>query len=94
MVLQTIISQQLLPTIDGGLAPAFEIMHLNSAIRNLIRDSKTHQIDTVIQSSSSEGMVGMDSSIFALYTKKLITSEVALNFAYNTDWMERKLSSR
>ena len=94
MVLQTIISQQLLPTENGGITPAFEIMHLNSAIRNLIRDSKTHQIDAVIQSSSSEGMISMDSSIFALYTQKLINAETALKFAYNADWMERKLAGK
>jgi len=42
MTLQTVISQQLLPDTDGGLTPAFEIMHLNSAIRNMMRESKTH----------------------------------------------------
>jgi len=93
MVLQTVISQQLLPKENGGLVPAFEIMHLNSAIRNLIRDSKTHQIDAIIQSSSSEGMVSIDSSIFNLYEKKAISLETAMKFAYSTDWMERKISN-
>jgi len=92
MVLQSVISQQLLPTTDGKLRPAFEIMHLNSAIRNLIRDSKTHQIDTVIQSSSSEGMVGMDASIFDMYKNNMISAETAKTVSYNLEVMERKIA--
>lgn len=67
MVLRTVISQQLLPTIGGGQAPAFEIMHLNNAIRSMIRDSRIHQIDQVIQTSAAEGMISMDESILRLY---------------------------
>ena len=53
MVLSAVISQQLIPTVSGELAPAFEIMTMNSAIRTLIRDEKTHQIDTILQSAPS-----------------------------------------
>lgn len=67
MVLRTVVSQQLLPGIDGSLVPAFEIMHMNSAIRSLIRDNKTHQIDNAIAAGGGEGMVTMDQSILALY---------------------------
>jgi len=91
MVLQSVISQQLIPTLDGKLCPAFEVMHLNSAVRNMIRDSKIHQIDTVIQSSSSEGMMGMDNSVFELYKKNIISVDMAKKFAYNLDQMERKI---
>lgn len=45
MVLDAVICQQLVPTLDGGERPVFEIMFLNNAIRNMIRESKTHQID-------------------------------------------------
>jgi len=93
MVLQSVISQQLIPAEDGKLYPAFEIMHLNSAIRSLIRDSKEHQIDAVIQSSSSEGMISMDSSIFDLYKKAIISAETALRFAHNEDQMARRISA-
>jgi twitching motility protein PilT len=93
MVLQSVISQQLIPTDDGKLAPVFEIIHLNSAIRNLIRDSKIHQIDAVIQSSSSEGMISMDASIFDLYKNKRIAAETAVKYAYNLDQMERKIAA-
>src|SRR5512133_1806226 len=48
-VLQAVVSQQLIPSLDGGQVPAFEIMMVNSAIRNMIRESKTPQIDGVIQ---------------------------------------------
>ena len=57
MVLQAVVSQQLIPSVDGGLVPAFEIMLVNSAVRNMIRESKVHQIDNVIYSSGNEGMV-------------------------------------
>jgi len=93
MVLQTVISQQLIPTEDGKLAPVFEIMHLNSAIRNMIRDSKIHQIDAVIQSSSSEGMISMDGSIFDLYKDKRVSRETAMKYAYNVDQMDRRITA-
>ncbi len=91
MVLQTVISQQLLPTTDGDEVPAFEIMHLNSAVRNLIREAKVHQIDAVIQSSAAEGMVSMDQSIAALYNAGRITEETALKHAVNPEQLRRRL---
>ena len=90
-VLRTVVSQQLLPTTDGTLAPAFEVMHLNNAIRNLVRDSRVHQIDTVIQTSSAEGMIAMDESILRLFREKRITRETALYFASNPEQLQRKL---
>ena len=56
-VLQAVVSQQLLPTKEGTLTPAFEIMFLNNAIRNMIRENKIHQIDNVIATGVSEGMI-------------------------------------
>jgi len=94
MVLQTVVSQQLIPTDDGKLVPVFEIMHLNSAIRNLIRDSKIHQIDAVIQSSSSEGMISMDASIFDLFKNARISADTALKYAYNVEQMERRIGAK
>ena len=93
MILQTVVSQQLTPCEDGKLRPVFEIMHLNSAIRNMIRDSKIHQIDTVIQSSSSDGMISMDASIFELYKNKLLSADTCIKYAYNLDQMERRLAA-
>ncbi|HWR19580.1 MAG TPA: PilT/PilU family type 4a pilus ATPase [Clostridia bacterium] len=91
MVLQTVISQQLVPSVNGELLPVFEIMHLTSSIRNLIRESKTHQIDFVIQSSAQEGMCGMDNALLELYAQKRISAETALHYCRNTEQMTRKL---
>lgn len=92
MVLRTVVSQQLLPGTNGDLVPAFEVMHMNSAIRSLIRDSKTHQIDNVIASGSGEGMMTMDSSILALYKAGRITAETAVGFASNPEQMKRRMN--
>lgn len=78
MVLQAVVSQQLIPAKDGSVAPAFEIMKVNGAIRNMIRESKVHQIDTVIYSSAGEGMISMDASILELYRQGKISAEEAM----------------
>ena len=91
MVLHTVVSQQLLPGTRGELVPAFEIMHMNSAIRSLIRDSKTHQIDNAIAAGGGEGMVTMDQSILALCKAGAITPETALNYADNPEQLRRRL---
>lgn len=91
MVLQTVISQQLVPCKTGGLIPAFEIMNLNSAIRSLIRDNKIHQIDSVIQSSAAEGMIAMDDYLINMLGERQITTETAIKYAINIERMERKL---
>lgn len=93
-LLQTVVSQELLPTVDGKLTPAFEIMHCNSAIRNMIRESKVHQIDTVINSSAADGMISMDSYIIDLVKSGKVTAETALKFTENPEAMERKLGEK
>ena len=91
MVLRAVVSQQLVPAIDGGLVPAFEIMVVNNAIRTMIREQKTHQIDTVLQSEPE--MQTMDSSLLKLYRDRIITAETAVNFAYNQDIMAKRVSN-
>ena len=71
MVLQAVISQQLVPDINGHNIPVFEVMRLNPAIRNMIRDNKVHQIDGMISSSAHEGMRAMDQSLLELYKQGL-----------------------
>ena len=93
MVLQGVVSQQLIPTTDQRIAPAFEIMLCNTAIRNMIREAKTHQIDNAIQSSAAEGMVSMDASLLALTDKGVITADNALLHSSNPDLMRKKLAS-
>ena len=91
MVLQAVISQQLIPTTSGGLVPAFEIMVVNSAIRNMIRESKIFQMDNVIYSGASEGMITMDTDILRLYNEGTISKENALLYCSNQDLMSKKL---
>lgn len=91
MVLQAVVSQQLIPTVDGRLTPAFEIMLVNSAIRSLIRDGKAHQMDNVIYSSMDEGMITMDTDLLRLYKAGIISKDNALFYATNQDAMAKKL---
>ncbi len=91
MVLRSVISQQLLPAAAGGLVPAFELMHMNSAIRSMIRDSKNHQIDSVIQTSANEGMFSMDQSILKLWQEGRIAPETAVDYADNPEQMRRRM---
>ena len=90
-VLQAVVSQRLLPTVDGRVVPAFEVMILTPAIRNLIREGRTHQIDSMIFSSTNENMIAMDTSIFNLYRKGLIDKRTALANASNPEMLGKKL---
>ena len=91
MILRTVVSQQLIPDVDGNMIPAFEIMHVNSAIRNMIRDNKSHQIDMAIAAGGDEGMISMDQYIAGLYEAGKITLQTALEYADNPEQMERRL---
>ena len=90
-VLKTVVSQQLLPDREGGMVPACEIMHMNSAIRSMIRDNKSHQIDNAIASGGKEGMISMDQAILALYQNGTISKETALLYADKPDQMKRNI---
>lgn len=90
MVLQAVISQQLVPDVNGKNIPVFEIMRLTPAIRNMIRDNKIHQIDGVISSSPGQ-MRSMDQSLFELYKNGRITKETAINYAMNPEMLRRRL---
>ena len=92
MVLEGVVSQQLVPTRDGGLAPAFEVMRVNSAIRNLVRESKAHQLDNVIAQSAQEGMISMDQSLLKLVQSGRITPDTALRHSINSEWMQKRLN--
>ena len=90
-VLHTVVSQQLIPSKTGGLVPAYEIMHMNSAIKSMIRDSKSHQIDNAIASGGSEGMITMDQSLLNLCTQGLIDKDTALGYAVNPEQLKRRM---
>lgn len=92
MVLQAVISQQLIPTVnEEEVLPAFEIMFLNPAIRNMIRESKIHQIDSVITTSQDQGMIAMDTSLLKLYNEGRISKENAIVHSNNGELMEKKI---
>lgn len=91
-LLEAIISQQLLPTADhSGRVAAFEIMYANSAVRNLIREAKPHQIPSVIQTSRQSGMITMDDALYDLYMKQVISREEAINFAQDKSSLNKRL---
>lgn len=93
MVLQAIVSQQLVPTVDGGVTPAWEIMVSTPAIRNLIREEKTHQIDSAIAAGGEQGMRTMDQSLFTLVESGHVARDVALQYAVHQEALERRLTA-
>ena len=88
-VLQTVVSQQLLPDVHGGMVPSCEIMKMNNAIRSMIRDNKNYQIDNAIAAGGREGMISMDQAIVALYRTGKISKETALLYADKPDQIRR-----
>ena len=92
MVLEAVISQQLIPTTDKHhRVAAFEVMLMTVAIKNLIRESKTFQIDSMIQTSREKGMITMDDALYELCMMGHITSESALSFAQDPVALEKKI---
>ena len=81
--LVAIVSIRLLPRISGGRIPAMEIMIVNPAIRNLIRERKTYQIDLVIETSLQEGMVTLNRSLVNLIKNKEISLDNAELYSLN-----------
>lgn len=91
-VLEAVISQQLIPmSEETGRVAAYEIMFTTTAIKNFIRESKSHQINSVIQTSKKLGMQTMDDAIYDLYLKRKISAEQMLEFAQDSITLERKL---
>lgn len=91
-VLQAVVSQKLLPSINGEVVPAFEIMVLTPAIRNLIRERKVHQIDGIIYTSQADNMIAMDTSIYNLYKEGIISKHTAISEATNPEMMAKRIN--
>jgi twitching motility protein PilT len=89
--LNGIFSQRLVPRISGGLIPAYELLINNGAVSNLIREKRTHEINTVIETSSQEGMVDMNRCLADLVAQGEITIENAYQFSFNPKNLERLL---
>ena len=91
MVLQAVVSQQLVPSVDGRMVPAFEIMTVTPAIRNMIRENKIPQLEGVLYSSANADMVSMDMSLLNLCQSGKITKDTALEFATNPEMLKKRL---
>ena len=90
-LLRGVVCQQLVPTQDGRLTPAFEVMITNPAIANMIREGKLHQLDSAMQAASAEGMVTMDTSLLSLYQQGRIAKETVLASCNNYEFMVKRL---
>lgn len=91
-VLEAVISQQLLPNLkEDGRVAAFEVLHANHAVRNLIREGKAHQLYSVMQTNKAIGMQTMDDCLLSLFMNRRISRENCIKFAYEPEAMKSKL---
>lgn len=90
-ILQGIVSQRLIPSIGGGRIAAAEILVVTPAVRNIIREQKTHQLEAVIQTGASEGMQAMDRTLASLIKTGRITLDEAKGYAIDIKELERLL---
>jgi twitching motility protein PilT len=86
-----IFSQRLVPRVSGGLVPAYELLIANAAVANLIREKRIHEINTVIETSSGEGMIDMNRSLAELVRAGEITVESAYLHSQNPKTLDRML---
>ena len=86
-----IFSQRLIPRITGGLIPAYELLLNNNAVANLIRENHTHEIDVVIETGMSSGMIDLNHSLLDLVRAGEISIESAYQYSLNPKGLERML---
>ena len=91
-VLLGVVSQRLLSKVGGGRIPALEIMINNHAVENLIRENKTYQIDSVIETSLRDGMISLDKSLADLVQRGLISVDDALLYSSNQEYLQMLIS--
>ena len=91
MVLRTVVSQQLVPGVEGNLIPAFEIMHADHAIRNMIRDNKSHQITNALVAGGDDGMVTMDQYLLGMYQQEKISRDTLLDYCDNPETVKKRI---
>ncbi len=90
-ILRGVVCQQLVPSVDGGQIPVFEIMKTNVAIQNMIREDKLHQLESAMQAGAAEGMCTMDGSLLKLYKEGRITKDTALLSCVSYEAMAKRL---
>lgn len=86
-----IFSQRLIPSLQGGRVPAYELMINTPAVANIIRDGRTHELDTVIETSSDEGMISLNRSLLELVRAGSISQEIALDYSLRPDEFKKLL---
>ncbi|MBQ3373661.1 MAG: PilT/PilU family type 4a pilus ATPase [Oscillospiraceae bacterium] len=91
MVLKAVVSQRLVPAKDGKRIPVFELMTVNPAIQNMIRDGRTHQIDNVIFGGSDKTMISMDAELQKLVREGSVSREMALLYAANPETLAKRI---
>ena len=91
-VLNAVVSERLVPGVDGGYVAVFEVMKVNTAIRTHIRENKLHLIENTMSSSKDEGMLNMDDSLINVYKKGLISKDTLLEYANHPEIVIRKVS--
>ena len=92
-VLECIVSQQLLKKADGsGRVAALEVLFANNAVRNLIRESKTYQIPSIMQTNKRAGMQTMDDALYDLFMRKVIDGDTAVTYAQEPVSMNKKVN--
>ena len=91
-ILKGVVCQQLVPSVDGGQIPVFEIMKSTTAIQNMIREDKLHQLESAMQAGAADGMCTMDGSLLRLYREKKMTKDTALLSCVNYENMVKRLS--
>jgi twitching motility protein PilT len=89
VILQGICSQRLIPSIGGGRVAAAEVLVATSAVRNIIREGKTHQLDAAIQTGAEYGMQSMDKTLVSFINSGTITYDEARNFAVDVEELDR-----
>ncbi len=90
-VITAVISQRLLPAVEGGRVPALEILTATPAIKNIIREGKTHMIDNMIQTSAEVGMISLEKYLAQMVRRGVITDEVALAYSIRPSELQRQL---
>ena len=90
-ILMSIVSQRLVPSIGGGRVAAAEILVATPAVRNIIREGKSHQLEAVIQTGAEFGMQSMDKTLVSLVQKGTITYDEARNYAVDMDELDRMM---
>lgn len=86
-----IFSQRLIPRISGGMIPAYELLINTNAVSNLIREKRTHEIDTVIETSSDHGMIDMNRTLADLVRRGEITPENAMLHSFRPEVLEKMI---